>query len=1007
MTKKGKRMISLLLTVAVMLSVCVPLSSYAAAPNSTYNVAVTVTTDKDGYNWGEDIAVTVSTVNNGDEVIDYATVSLVPKFGKFFSQPEAESIACLANGADKEVTFTVHTSCSGLARILLPFFRFFNIGVTSGYSRRSLSGKSKVKVGSFTYELGVELAYGSENTPTGKELENIKDLNGGTLPDVYMDEEDSTPSMIDGAFSGDKIRNEKDALNAIDDVKNLIGVDNVSQELSFTSKDSFDSQTFYRFQQYYKGLEVYGKNVIVAAENQKTTALSNDYEPQIEINTTPSITAEQAKQAVQGTISNAANLVAKGLKIYANETDPTLVYMISCEGSYRDEPFCGNVFVDANLGFVLSVENAMSSESVTGTESGMTFNVWKNSDDSYDLYDHTRNIRIYDAGRQTTIVYVDETMQPNNPVTSTSSSNWNQEAATMMSGLSKIYDYYKAKFNRNGFNGKNGELIGIINDGDMGGGIPGNNGGSWSDYDWSKTFIAIGFVTGCSRVDVLAHEYLHSTERYIANMTGGDTETGGLKEAYADIMGEVLEADISGGQTDWMHGNSRNVANPASTRNPVKNSDPAKNRLYTFSNGTSTTSECHNISTVVSHAAYLMQKDKITDMNRLGELWYRSMYYLTENAGFTNCRTAVIAAARDMNMSQAEIGCIQSAFDKVEIFTTKLTDTGSSSISGRVLDSATGNPVAGVKVMALNLLYAGYGIQVVETNANGYFSITGLTMGVYEIFVSATNYMPAAKLGVSVGDNANVYLQDAILIGRAFFNEKGIVAGKITNAINGKAVSDATIKFRKNHGNKEGSYVNDVEIKTDSSGRYTSDALTSGYYTMEVSKDGFITGYFDVIACPSNKICENQNFSVSPVLPEGQYRIVLTWGENPRDLDSHITGTTSSGSSFHVYFGNKDAWDGSIHTANLDYDDTTSYGPETVTLIPTTAKTYRYYVYRYAGSGSIATSGAHIEVFKGNARIAVYDAPTNQGTGDYWTVFEITNGMLKTVNRMGSGVYSS
>jgi hypothetical protein len=51
-------------------------------------------------------------------------------------------------------------------------------------------------------------------------------------------------------------------------------------------------------------------------------------------------------------------------------------------------------------------------------------------------------------------------------------------------------------------------------------------------------------------------------------------------------------------------------------------------------------------------------------------------------------------------------------------------------------------------------------------------------------------------------------------------------------------------------------------------------------------------------------------------------RIVLTWGERPADLDSHITYPGN-----HIFFRSKKGTD-----ANLDVDDTTSFGPETITL---------------------------------------------------------------------------
>ena len=89
-----------------------------------------------------------------------------------------------------------------------------------------------------------------------------------------------------------------------------------------------------------------------------------------------------------------------------------------------------------------------------------------------------------------------------------------------------------------------------------------------------------------------------------------------------------------------------------------------------------------------------------------------------------------------------------------------------------------------------------------------------------------------------------------------------------------------------------------------------------------------------------------------------------------------------------------------MEVCNLDYDDTTSYGPEHITLNTTTNKPYYYYIHRYAGSGSISTSSAKITVHKGNTKIAEFNVPTNLGTSDYWNVFAIVNGKLIVKNTM-------
>ena len=94
--------------------------------------------------------------------------------------------------------------------------------------------------------------------------------------------------------------------------------------------------------------------------------------------------------------------------------------------------------------------------------------------------------------------------------------------------------------------------------------------------------------------------------------------------------------------------------------------------------------------------------------------------------------------------------------------------------------------------------------------------------------------------------------------------------------------------------------------------------------------------------------------------------------------------------------------DGEVEVCNLDVDDTTSYGPETVTLIPTTTSAYYYYIYKYAGSGTVGASGAQIKLYKGDTLINTFNVPTNLGDSDYWNVFAIKNGELIIKNTITS-----
>ena len=129
-------------------------------------------------------------------------------------------------------------------------------------------------------------------------------------------------------------------------------------------------------------------------------------------------------------------------------------------------------------------------------------------------------------------------------------------------------------------------------------------------------------------------------------------------------------------------------------------------------------------------------------------------------------------------------------------------------------------------------------------------------------------------------------------------------------------------------------------------------------------------------------------------LGSGQFRIILTWGENPRDLDSHMTGPTADGSRWHVYYSAKTA--GGM--CALDVDDTSSLGPETITCPPTNTTAtlqpgvYRYSLHHYSGTQNIGTSGASVRLEFGNGQTYNFTPPATNyvGSKDVWTVFELT-----------------
>ena len=53
-------------------------------------------------------------------------------------------------------------------------------------------------------------------------------------------------------------------------------------------------------------------------------------------------------------------------------------------------------------------------------------------------------------------------------------------------------------------------------------------------------------------------------------------------------------------------------------------------------------------------------------------------------------------------------------------------------------------------------------------------------------------------------------------------------------------------------------------------------------------------------------LTQNEEFNVGDIILDAPLiQITLTWGENPRDLDSHLAANLTSGITFHVYYSTK------------------------------------------------------------------------------------------------------
>lgn len=213
---------------------------------------------------------------------------------------------------------------------------------------------------------------------------------------------------------------------------------------------------------------------------------------------------------------------------------------------------------------------------------------------------------------------------------------------------------------------------------------------------------------------------------------------------------------------------------------------------------------------------------------------------------------------------------------------------------------------------------------------------------------------------------------------------EGNLTGRLVNAVTGAGVPNAEMEFR-------GQGLVQT-VTTDASGNYAAN-LEPGTYTVTINCPGFVK---EEIPVTVNQVDTVEELTISPLMAEGEIRIVLEWGGSPSDLDSYLMGETDNGEEVFTNFRNKTCTgtDGRV-IARQDVDDTNGYGPETTTIYDING-TYEFFVLDFNHTGTIASSGATVKVYVGNeppVTINICSDAENQ-----WLVCNIDHGEVEIIN---------
>ncbi len=229
--------------------------------------------------------------------------------------------------------------------------------------------------------------------------------------------------------------------------------------------------------------------------------------------------------------------------------------------------------------------------------------------------------------------------------------------------------------------------------------------------------------------------------------------------------------------------------------------------------------------------------------------------------------------------------------------------------------------------------------------------------------------------------------------------QTGSISGKVTDARTGEGLANVELALFPSTldtwSQLNGSYLfSNVPVISN---------MQPPYYTITATKVGYDRNSVSDIQVYANTVTSNVNITLNPIVGPGggEYRIVLTWGANPQDLDSHLWTPSIGGSTYHLYWITEDDYDDlSLPPyADLDLDVIISYGPETTTIGTVYSGTYTYAVHHYSGSGTLTTSEAAVKIYDEVGLIDSFAVPTT-GSGVWWRVFTLdgSTGQITAIN---------
>lgn len=440
----------------------------------------------------------------------------------------------------------------------------------------------------------------------------------------------------------------------IGNIENLIFDDNYNND--------------YRFNQTYKGIEVYGGGIVVTyKDNQIISLLNYNYEIPEGFNISP-LNNNDDLVSVALEYLEYENITPTECKLIIypiNLSNFTLAYLYDFNGtkiivSDSDKTVLGttnsiNIFDISNTRITEQIQYNYQDKEDEKNE----IEKYKQDDRTYWLKDNERNIEFYKIKDEIIISekYLNENDDYYTKFTFEEDINENNDyytAIVAMENLQKVYDFYKKEFNYNSIKGTEEYTLKVFTN---------TNIVEWTDYSnnaflnyINKDDIRINFgASNCynDNIEVVAHEYTHGYFNGIVNNLS-ENETKTVNEAYADIMALIIEAYYDNApRIDGVLCEEDEITGRNMKDSQLKYSDYNDKLEY------------HEASMIISKVAYLMSNDESLniDLKDLANLWFNSLYKLPRyTVKLEDVEVAILFQAKEMGYSETDIRKVADIF---------------------------------------------------------------------------------------------------------------------------------------------------------------------------------------------------------------------------------------------------------------------------------------------------------------------------------------------------------